>query len=124
MTVLMNYRRLFLDILNYFDQLINDNYLVDLNFHFRDCLFENSERVTEQMMFALLRILYSLASKYESFISFLETTLDRERSLLHLFDEFIDYYFRLRISYQSHKTVKLTLSIVKMSKFEGDDDSN
>ena len=43
----MNYRQLFFDILNYFDQFINNNYLIDLNVHFCDCLFKNNEKVTK-----------------------------------------------------------------------------
>ena len=73
-------------------------------------------------MFALLRVLYPLASKYEGLITFLETTLDRERPPLHLFDGFTDHYFRLRISYRSHKTARLELSGVKVPELGGDDD--
>ena len=122
MAALMNYRRLVPDILDYFDQPISDSYLADLDAQFRGCLLGNSGRVAEQMVFALLRGLYLLASKYEGLITFLETTLDRERPPLHLFDEFTGHYFRLRISYQCHKTARLELSGVKMPELGEDDD--
>ena len=122
MAALMNYRRLFPDVLDCFDQPISGSFLADLDAHFRGCLLGNSGRVVEQMVFALLRVLYPLASKYEGLITFLETTLDRERPPLHLFDGFTDHYFRLRISYRSHKTARLELSGVKVPELGGDDD--
>ena len=124
MIVLMNYRRFFFNVLNCIDQFINDNFLIDLNVHFRDCLFENNEKMTKQMIFALLRIFYFFANKYENLITFFEIIFDRKRFSLHFFDEFIDHYFRLKIFYRFHKTIKLKLSDVKMSKFEKNDDLN
>ena len=122
MAALMNYRRFFPDVLDHFDQPISGSFLADLDAHFRGCLLGNSGKVAEKMVFALLRVLYPLTSKYEGLITFLETTLDRERPPLHLFDGFTDHYFRLRISYQSHKIARLELSGVKMPELGGDDD--
>ena len=122
MAALMNYRRLFPDVLDHCDQLINDSYLADLDAHFRGCLLGNSGRVAERMVFALLWVLYIFASQHEVLITFLETALDRERPLLHLFDGFSDHYLRLRIKYQCHNTAKAELSGVKMPKLGGDDD--
>ena len=76
---LMNYRRLFPDVLDHCDQPINGSYLADLDAHFRGCLLGDSGRVAEQMVFALLRVLYTSASQHEVLITFLETALDRER---------------------------------------------
>ena len=75
-------------------------------------------------MFALLQIFYSFANKYKNFISFFENIFDQKRFSLHFFDEFINHYFRLRIFYQFYKTIKLKLLIVKMSKFEKNNDLN
>ena len=122
--VLMNYRRLFFDVLNCFDQFINDNFLIDFDVHFRDCLLENSEKMTKQMMFALLRIFYFFANKYENLITFFEITFDRKRFSLHFFDEFTDHYLRLKIKCQCHKTTKVKLLNVKISEFGENDDSN
>ena len=122
LAALMNYRRLFPDVLDHCDQPISGSYLADLDAHLRGCLLGNSGRVAEQMIFALLRVLYASESQHENLITFLEITLDRERPHLHLFDGFTDHYLRLRIKYQCHKTAKEELSGVKMPELGGDDD--
>ena len=63
MAAVMKYRRVFPDILGYFDQLISLSYLADLNAQFRGCLLENSGRVAERTMFAANCYGYSTPSR-------------------------------------------------------------
>ena len=119
---LMNFRRLFPDVLDHCNQPINGSYLADLDAHFRRCSLGNSGRVAEQMVFALLRVLHASWSQHEDLSTFLETALNREPPPLHLFDGFTDHYLRSRIKYQCHKTAKVELLSVKMPELGGDDD--
>ena len=122
MAALMNYRRLLPDVLDYSNQPVRGSYLADLDALFYGQPLGNSGRVAEQMVFALLRVLYSFAEEFENLITFLETALDRERPPLHLFDGFSDQYLRLIINGQPHAAARLDLSRIKMPELRGDDD--
>jgi hypothetical protein len=124
MAALINYRRLLPDLLDDSHKPINGSYLADLDALFRGYSLGNSGRVAEQMVFALVRALHSFVDQYEDIITFLETTLDRERPLLQVFDGFSDQYLRRRINGQSHEAARVELSRIKMPELRGDDDQD
>ncbi len=74
------------------------------------------------MIFSLLCVLNFFTNQYENLIQFLATLLDQETPLLDPFDEFSDQYFTQRINGQSHETVMIELSHVKMPELRGNDD--
>ena len=78
----------------------------------------------EQTVFALIRVLHSFVDQFKDLIIFLETAIDLELPLLHVFDGSPDQYLRLRIKGQSHKTAIAELSRIKMPKLRGDDDAD
>ncbi len=122
MAALMNYRRLLPDDLDCSDQPIKGSYLADLDALFHGQPLGNSGRVAEQMVFALLRVLYSFADDFENLTTFLETALDREPPPLHLFDGFSDQYLRLMINGQPHEAARVDLSRIKIPELRGEDD--
>ena len=124
MTALMTYRRLHPDVLDHSHKPINGSYLADLDALFRGYPLGNSGRVAQQMGFALIRVLQSFVDQYGDITTFLETKLDRERPLLHVFDGFSDQYLLRRISGQSHEAARVDLSHIKMPELRGDDDQD
>ncbi len=124
MAALTNYRRLLPDLLDHLDEPINGSYLADLDALFHGYSLGNSGRVAEQMVFALVRVLCSFVDQYKDIITFLETTLDRERPLLQVFDGFSDQYLRRRINGQPHEAARVELSRIKMPELRGDDDQD
>lgn len=123
MAALMICRRLLPDFLDHLDQPIKGSYLADLNALLRGESLGNSRRVAEQIVFSLVRELYSFGDQFKDLIVFLETALDQERSPLHVFDGFNDRYLRLRIERQPHKKAIEVLSSVKAPDLERDVDS-
>lgn len=123
MTVLVNYRRLLPDLLDYPDYPVMSIYLADLD-ALLHASHKNLGKVVEQTAFALIRVLDSFMDQFKDLIIFLETALDREPPLLHAFDGSSDQYLRLRIKGQSHKTAIVELSRIKMLKLRGDDDAD
>ena len=57
--VMMSYLRLLSHFMNHLDQLIKSSYLVDLDAHYHGYSLENGGRVAEQIVFALLRLLFT-----------------------------------------------------------------
>ena len=108
MTALMNYRRLSPNLPTHSDQPIESIYLADL----------------EHTIFALIRVLYSSVDQFKDLIMFLEIALDREPTLLHVVDAFLDQYLRQRMKGQSHKTAIAEIAPVKMPQLREDDDAD
>ena len=124
MTALVNYQRLLPDVSNHSDRPTKTIYLADLDTLLHCDSHRNLGRVMVQTIFALIRVLYSFVDQFKDFIVFLETALDRESPLLHVFDKSPDQYLRRRIKGQSHKTAIAELSRIKMPKPREDDDAD
>ncbi len=124
MAVLMSYRRLFPDRLDHSDQPITGSYLADLDALFDGYSLGNSGNVWEQMVFALIRMLRSFVDLYDDLIMFLETVLDLEPLLLHVFHGFSDQYLCRRIKGQPHEAAIVRLSAIGAPKLGWYDDSD
>lgn len=125
MAALMNYRRLLPDLSDHSDQPIKGSYLADLDALLHGDSIGNSGRVLEQMVFALVRVLFSFVDQFKDLITFLETALGREPPLSHVFDEFSYQYLRQRIDgnpNRPHKTVIAELLCIKMPRADEDAD--
>ena len=121
---LVNYRRLLPGLSDHSDQPIKSIYLADLDALLHGDSHGNLGRVVEQTVFALIRVLHSFMDQFKDLIMFLETALDREPPLLHVFDRSPDQYLRRRIKGQPHKTAIAELSRIKMPELRGDDDAD
>ena len=86
------------------DQPVKGSSLADLHALFHSHALGNSRRLAERMVFALVQILYSFGDQFKDLITLLETTLDRERPLLHFLDGCSDQYLRWRM-HQSSKEI-------------------
>jgi hypothetical protein len=124
MAALVNYRRLLSDLSDNSDQPIKGSYLAGLDALLNGHSLENSGRVGDQMVFALVRVLCSFIDQFEDLITFLNTALDQEPPLLYLFDGFSDQYLRWRITGQPYTTAIVALSHFKMPELGGDYDPN
>jgi len=128
MAALMTYRRLLPDFSDDSDQPIEGSYIADLDALLHGHSLGNSGRVAERMVFALVRVLRSLAYQFEGLLAFLEIVLDREPPLLHVLDRFSDQYLGWRIDSRTHdpafKSAIAELSHFKMLEPRGDDDSD
>ncbi len=112
------------NFLEYFDQLIKGSYLADLDAFFSDESLVNSGIVAKQIVFPLIKELYSFGNQFKDLITFLKTALDQERPPLHIFDRFNDQYLRLRIEDQSYKIEIVQLSYIEMQELGGNNDFN
>jgi hypothetical protein len=122
MAASMRYRRLLPDRSDDSDQPIRGSYLADLDALLNGQSLGNSGIVWERMVFSLLRVLRSFVNQYEDLITFLDTVLDREPPLLHVFDGFCDQYLSRMINSQPHETAIVELSHFKMPELRRDDD--
>lgn len=112
---LMNYLRLLPNLFDNSDQPINVCYLADLDALLHGNLLRNSGRVVEQMVFALIRVLQSDLGRFD-LITFLETALDRDHPLLHIFNGFSDQYLFRRVKGEPHKTVLSRFELPGLSR--------
>ncbi len=109
---------------DYFDPLIKCSNLADLDALVSSEWVENSGRVAEQIIFSLVRELYSFRNQFNNLFTFFKTSILWKRPSLHIFDEFIDQYLYQWIKNQPHKTAIVELSHVKMPKLGGNNDFN
>ena len=112
------------NFMDYFDPLIKGSYLADLDAVVSSELVENSGRVAEQIIFSLVRELYSFGNQFNNLFTFFKSTPDWKRPLLYIFDGFNDQYLYQWIKNQPHKTAIVELSHVKMPKLGGNNDFN
>jgi hypothetical protein len=120
MAALISYRRLLPDFTDRSDQAIKNSYLADLDAFLSDQSLGNSGIVGECMISSLIRVLSSSKHDFDDLIKFLGTVLDREPSLLHVFNGFSDQYLGLRIDGLSHENA--VESHLKMLELRRDDD--
>ena len=120
---LVNYRRLLPHLPDHSNQPIESMYLADLDALLHSGSYENLGRVMEQTVFALIQVLHSL-DQFKDLVIFLETALDREPHLPHIFYEVPHQYLHRRIKSQSHETAIAEISRIKMSKLRGDNDAD
>jgi hypothetical protein len=92
MAALMSYRRLLPDLSDNSDRPIRGSYLADLDALLDGYSLGNSGIVAERMVFSLVRVFRSSGNQFEELTTFLETVLNREPPLLHVFDGFCDQY--------------------------------
>ena len=109
---LINYRRLRPDILDDFDQPINNSYLADLDTLIRGNSPGNSGRIAEYIVLALVKVFQSFGDKFEGISSFAQQVFVREPPLLHFFAGFSDQYMRRRIKGQNHDTARKALPYI------------
>ena len=78
------------------------------------------------MVFSLIRVFRfsGYENEFKELTTFLETVLDREPPLLHVFDGFCDQYWRRRIDGHAHGTVMVKLSDLKMLELREDNDTD
>lgn len=113
MAAMLAYSRLVPDSLDDLDPPIGSSYLVDLDTHFRGDAIGNRGRVTEHMIFAMIRVLSTFGSRYEESVAFLAAVLDHEPPLLHPLAGLSDQYLSLRIRRHNHETAfKLVMTEV------------
>jgi hypothetical protein len=124
MAALMSYRRLLLDLSDDSDRPIKGSYLADLDALLDGHSLGNSGIVGERMLFSLVRVFRSFVNQFVDLAMFLETVLDREPPLLHVFDGFCDQYLSRRIGGHTHETAMVELSHLKMPELRGDGDSD
>lgn len=106
----MSCRQLLLNFSKYVDQLIKDSYLADLHAFLCDVLLKTNKKVTEQIVFLLVRELSSSGDHFNDLIAFLGTVLNWELPLLHDLNRFTNKYCCLRIKDEPHMTVIKELS--------------
>lgn len=110
MAGLMSYRRLLSDFSKHVDQPIKNSYLADLHAFLYGASPKTNGRVAEQIVFSLVRELFSFRNQFNNLITFLKTALDCEPRLLQVLDGFTNGYWRLRIKSQPHMTAIKELS--------------
>ena len=124
MTALVIYRRLLPDLSKHSDKPTKTIYLADLDAFLHGDCHGNLGRVMAQTVFALLRVLRSCADQFKGPIMLLETVLDQDPPLLHVYDRCPDQYLRRRIEGQSHETAVAELSRIKLPELRGHDDAD
>jgi hypothetical protein len=122
MAALLSYRRLLPDLSDDSDRPIRGSYLADLDALLDGHQLGNSGVVAERIVFSLIRVFRSSGKQFEDLTTFLETVLDREPPLLHVFDGFCDQYCSRRIDGDAHETPMVELSHLKMPGLREDGD--
>jgi hypothetical protein len=125
MAALMSYRRLLPDLSDDSDRPIRGSYLADLDALLNGCSLGNSGIIAQRMVFSLIRVFRSSGNQFEELTTFLETVLDREPPLLHVFDGFCDQYWNRRIdshTRHTHEIAMVELSHLKMPELREDGD--